>query len=322
MTKANYGVYGSSVYYAALAVTALLSLMLLVFTDFFRAVFATMLSLSLGVLVLSLVFLLLLSRRAGVVREIVATAKIRTDDRVLDIGTGRGFLAIEIAKAVPGSRTIGIDVWNMPAKGQMHKGFLIGNSKQSAERNALIEGVSDRVGFRQCDARKMPFEPETFDVVVSYAALHQMVEFGADGGAVIQEIHRVLKPRGRLVAVEPIIAKGIMQKLRERGFSEIQISRVRSAWPAWFFMRMLSATKSGPLPPLQTWPSAAERPETRSSTSSIPTERRMSESVMPTLSRSFLESKRESWRRDAQLGIRSRLDSQPAFSVCLEKDFS
>jgi len=243
MNSANYGMYGSLAYYAALAVIASLSLLLVVFTDFLRVFFIVTLSVSVALLVLSLVLLFLVSRRIGIIPEIVGAVKIRASDRVLDVGTGRGFLAIEIAKAVPGCRVLGIDIWDTPAKGQMHKGFLIGNSKQIAEENASFEGVSDRVEFRQCDAREMPLEPESFDVVVSYAALHQMIGFRTDSPRVLKEIHRVLKPAGRLAVVEPMIGQRIAEKLPEVGFREIEVYRVAGPGPVSFFMKMLSAVK-------------------------------------------------------------------------------
>jgi len=243
MSSSNYGIYGSLAFYAALAVVAFLSLVLVVFTEFLRVLFIVTLSISIALLILSLIVLFLISRRIGIVPEIVTAAKIRASDRVLDVGTGRGFLAIEIAKAVPGCRVLGIDIWDTPAKGEMHKGFLIGNSKQNAEENASLEGVSDRVEFRQCDAREMPLEPESFDVVVSYAALHQMIGFGKGSLGVLEEIYRVLKRTGRLVVVEPLIGQRIAEKLREVGFREIEVHRVASPGPESFFMKMLSAVK-------------------------------------------------------------------------------
>jgi len=243
MNSANYGTYGSLAYYAALALIASLSLVLVVFTDFLRVLFIVTLSVSVALLVLSLIVLFLISRRTGIVPEIVAAAKIRSNDRVLDVGTGRGFLAIEIAKTVAGCRVVGIDVWDAPVKGEMHKGFLIGNSKENAERNASLEGVSDRVEFRQCDARQMPFESESFDVVVSSAALHQMIDLGTDRPRILEEIYRVLKPRGRLTVVEPMIGQQIAEKLPEVGFRRIEVHEVANLGLVSFFMNMLSAVK-------------------------------------------------------------------------------
>ena len=54
-----------------------------------------------------------------------------------------------------------------------------GNSRASAERNALLEGVSDRVELVHADAHDLPFDPETFDVVTSSLVFHNIA--GDDG---------------------------------------------------------------------------------------------------------------------------------------------
>ena len=46
-----------------------------------------------------------------------------------------------------------------------------GNSRAAAERNAVAEGVSERVDIVDGDARDLPFPSASFDVVVSSLAI-------------------------------------------------------------------------------------------------------------------------------------------------------
>lgn len=124
----------------------------------------------------------------------------------------------------------------------MHQGFVLGDTKENAEINAHLEGVSDRVEFRQCDARKMQFEPESFDVIVSSFVMHQIV-YSKDGYRVLEETYRVLKPRGRLIIVDPIIGRIVTGKLQELGFRDLKVQKVRNLGPFSFLLKMLSATK-------------------------------------------------------------------------------
>ena len=238
MTRANYGIYGTVGFFVFLVLVALVSLVIVIFNDYLRPLFATTFVVSLAVLFL--VPAIFARSRKKTVREIVEAGRIKPNHFVLDVGTGRGFPAIKIAKAVPLCSVIGIDIWDKPAKGQFHKGFILGNTKENAEKNAVLEGVQGRVEFRQCDAREMPFESETFDVVVSFAAIHQMVYFGRDGDRVLVEIHRVLKKGGRFVDVDPMVGQRIVDKLQELGFIDIELKNLKM-FPS--FLKMLTATK-------------------------------------------------------------------------------
>jgi len=242
--RANYGVYGSWTAYALFAAMAVLTLLLVSFTVFLRILFIVAFATSVALLTLLLLIpqIFYARRRIRIVHEVITAGKIGADDHILDLGTGRGFLAIEIAKAVKGCSTVGIDVWSMPAKGEIHKGFVLGNTKENAERNAQLEGVSDNVKFRRADARELPFESESFDVVISSFVMHQIV-YSAGGHRVFEETYRVLKPEGRLVIVDAFISGGTTQKLLESGFKEMQVKRIRNLGPFSFFLRMLYGTK-------------------------------------------------------------------------------
>jgi len=242
MPRADYGIYGSLAFFAILAIVTSLSLALTVFTVSSQDLFLGIFAVSAMLLAASLTAMIYISRRTGIVPKVLKATKITPDVQVLDVGTGRGFLAIEIAKAVKGCRIVGIDLWDKPAKGQMHKGFVIGNSKENAERNAVLEGVADRVEFIQCDAREMPFESESFDIVVSCATLHQIFQLGKGDESVLGEIGRVLKHGGRLVNVDFMIGQRMIEKLQQLGFTDIEITETKPRSLS-FYPKMLSTTK-------------------------------------------------------------------------------
>lgn len=90
------------------------------------------------------------------------------DERVLDVGCGHGLLLVAAAKRLTTGRAIGIDIWSQRDQGD--------NRPENTARNARIEGVTDRVEIRDGDARKLDFPDESFDVVVSSLALHNIRE--------------------------------------------------------------------------------------------------------------------------------------------------
>jgi ubiquinone/menaquinone biosynthesis C-methylase UbiE len=100
----------------------------------------------------------------------------------LDIGTGNGALIIELAKRHPLSVCIGFDYWGKNWE----------YSRQICEENAMIEGVNNRVSFRQGTASKLPFENEQFDAVISSLTFHEVKDTN-DKILLIKEAVRVLK---------------------------------------------------------------------------------------------------------------------------------
>jgi ubiquinone/menaquinone biosynthesis C-methylase UbiE len=71
--------------------------------------------------------------------------------RVLEVGPGPGFIAIEIAKLLPEVQVVGLD--------------LSETMIDIATCNAREHGVSERVLFREGDASEMPFGEASFDFV-------------------------------------------------------------------------------------------------------------------------------------------------------------
>lgn len=104
------------------------------------------------------------------------TALVIEAGRVLEIGAGPGFIAIEIVKLLPQVQVVGLD--------------LSETMIDIATANAREHGVSERVLFREGDASKMPFGDTSFDFVISSGSLHHWEE----PSRIFQEIYRVLRP--------------------------------------------------------------------------------------------------------------------------------
>jgi len=102
-----------------------------------------------------------------------------TDGKVLDVGTGTGVLAIGLAKGIPGVEVIGLDLSDV----------VLEVARDNVQK---IEELL-RVSFEKGDAEDMPFEDGTFDLVISSNTLHLI----KNPIKMFNEIHRVLKPKGR-----------------------------------------------------------------------------------------------------------------------------
>jgi len=126
-----------------------------------------------------------------------------TSGKVLDVGTGTGMLAIEFAKGIPGVEVVGLDLSDVVL--------------ELARDNAQKSGVSSRVSFEKGDAQDMPFEDDTFDLVISGNTLHLL----KNPVRMFNEIQRVLKPGGRF----------LVSDLR-RSWLGILTEHVRSAYSA------------------------------------------------------------------------------------------
>jgi SAM-dependent methyltransferase len=118
--------------------------------------------------------------------------------KIVDIGCGNGALAIKIAKIYPDARITGIDYW----------GGKWGFSKQTCERNAVIEGVADRTSFQKADASALPFDDESFDAAVSNFVFHEVKDV-QDKSDVVKEALRVVKKGGVFVFHDLFCDKGL-----------------------------------------------------------------------------------------------------------------
>src|SRR6187402_690185 len=148
---------------------------------------------------------------------------LRGDEAVLDLGCGRGAVLIAIARRLGTGCVTGIDIWNAMDQS--------GNTRDVTVRNALLEGVSDRVRIETGDMRALPFPDEAFDLVVSSLAIHN-IRSNADRRKAVAEALRVLRPGGRLVIADIRATRVYEQASREFGATDV--TRRRLGWRFWW----------------------------------------------------------------------------------------
>jgi arsenite methyltransferase len=146
---------------------------------------------------------------------------LKGDEKILDIGCGRGLMAIGAAERLKTGKVTGIDTWEPDS--------LSGNSQNAAKENAKADGVSDRVRFETGDPRKLVYPANNFDVVVSFAALHRLAD-DRERNQAVTEIVRVLKPAGRLLIFDTAETGYLAHCLRAAGAQDVALSPWTFLW--------------------------------------------------------------------------------------------
>jgi ubiquinone/menaquinone biosynthesis C-methylase UbiE len=121
--------------------------------------------------------------------------ELEGNEYVLDVGTGTGRTAIQVAKRLTTGKLVGIDIWDTMELG--------GNSPERAYKNAEIEGVKEKVEFRFGNVLEIPFDDSFFDIVTCSSVLNNLAG-EKNRIKALQEILRVLKPEGRCMLLEPL----------------------------------------------------------------------------------------------------------------------
>jgi SAM-dependent methyltransferase len=169
--------------------------------------------------------------------ELLAQLGLRGDERTLDLGRGRGAVLLLAAQHLTTGRAVGVDLWRSADQS--------GNSAEATRRNAVAEGVADRVELHTGDLRALPFEDNGFDVVVSSLAIHN-ISGRAGREKAIAEAVRVLRPGGRLMIADVRGTRHHQAQLAKMGLGDV--TRRRLGWRFWWggpwaATRLVTATK-------------------------------------------------------------------------------
>ena len=120
---------------------------------------------------------------AGLYAGSLRRAQLRPGEVVLDIGTGRGEL-LAVAVELGAGRAIGVEY---SAKGV-----------DMARQTLRVHGVEDKAEVHLADARSLPLEDATVDLVTMLDVVEHLAPAELD--RTLREARRVLRPGGRVVA--------------------------------------------------------------------------------------------------------------------------
>ncbi len=116
------------------------------------------------------------------------------EETVIDLGIGPGVSGIAMAQASPGMRLVGVD--------------LSEQMIQRAKKHVAKAGVY--LPLVRCDALRLPFPDGSF----GGATGHSFLYLTHDSDAILREIHRVVRPGGRVAFLEPNRDLGLFARLR------------------------------------------------------------------------------------------------------------
>lgn len=139
-------------------------------------------------------------------------------------------------------------------------GSIIGQGMEALLNDPRIQCIETDVSMSErvhaiCDAHQLPFKNACFDAVIAQAVLEHVT----DPQRVVEELHRVVKPKGYIYAetpfMQPVHGKAydftrftfLGHRRLFRAFEEIDMGAccgpgMSLAWSWWYFLRSFSAS--------------------------------------------------------------------------------
>ncbi len=149
-------------------------------------------------------------------KELAAALHIPSHAHLLDVGCGSGLFLIELAKRFETAHLFGIDSWK--------RGDLSGNHAMRAMENAASAGVAAQIEVHTADMRSIPFPDQTFDLVLSCLAIHN-VKGREERGQALLEMARVVKPGGKILLIDFRYGAEYRAFFTDLGWQEVVLSK-------------------------------------------------------------------------------------------------
>ena len=128
--------------------------------------------------------------------------------KILDIATGTGDLALEAYKRLHPQKITGIDISE--------------KMMEIAVQKVEAANLSDTISFRHCDCCDLPFETDTFDAATVAFGVRNFENLDKS----LQEIVRILRPGGKLMILELSIPEKFPIKQAYHLYSKIFIPSI------------------------------------------------------------------------------------------------
>ncbi len=167
-------------------------------------------------------------------KRMLGMVRWRGNETVLDIGTGRGLLAVGAAKRLRTGTVVSIDDWQTAADA--------GSGLEATQKNLELARVHDRVELRSDDPLHIAFVDNSFDVVLSLLFLHRIDDVGGRA-KVCCEIARVLKPQGIAIIADQANVKDYARAFEAAG---LKVDGPKQYYlEAFIALEILTARKPG-----------------------------------------------------------------------------